>query len=107
MRALLIVPLLAIGGCTTNYPGSPQAFAGINHGTFHVDPKTGAVDIEVTGGKEGESVKFSIKGPNGLEATYEAAGLKALEAQANQAQLSAIIATTIAETAKAVAPNPR
>ena len=82
---------ISLAGCTTSYPGSPQTYAGINHGEFHIDPKTGAVDIAVTGGKDGENVSFTIKGPNGLDATYTATKVDAAAAQANLAAANVAI----------------
>lgn len=90
---------LLLAGCTTAYPGSPQTYAGINHGKFHIDPKTGAVDIEVMGGKEGEDVAFTIEGPSGLKATYTAKTLNAAAAQAQQAAANAAIMEKLAGSA--------
>ena len=87
---------LALVGCAT---GSPQTYAGINHGKFHIDPKTGAVDIEVMGGKEGEDVAFTIEGPSGLKATYTAKTLNAAAAQAQQAAANAAIMERLAGSA--------
>ena len=93
-----VLALLALSACST-YPGSPQNYAGINHGEFHIDPKTGAVDITVTGGKDGENVAFTIKGPNGLDATYTATKVDAAAAQANQAAANAAIMERLATSA--------
>ena len=85
-KTLLLIALIGIGlsGCTTSYPGSPQTYAGINHGKIKIDPKTGLIEVDITGGKEGENVEFILEGPNGWKAAYKATGLKAADAQAQQ-----------------------
>lgn len=90
-----------ITGCTT-WPGSPQTYAGINHGKVKVtDPKTGkVVEAEFTGGKEGDNINFFAKAPDGWEIKYSADSLKATEAQRTQAELASAISAAIAETAK-------
>lgn len=101
----LFIPMIALlAGCTTNYPGSPQACAGINDASISYNAQTGQVDAKLCGGKENDHIKLTGKTPNGLEFEYEAKGAKGFEGQAEQAAANAVIMENLTETLRNMVP---
>lgn len=80
--------VLGLTACTTAYPGSPQACAGINDAHVQWDEKTGTVAADLCAGKENDNVRLSGKTPGGLEFSYAAEGAKAFEGQLTSAQMN-------------------
>lgn len=107
MKNLAALWVLGLAACTTAYPGSPQACAGINDAHVEWNQKTGGVSADLCAGKENDSVKLSGKTPGGLEFSYEAEGAKAFEGQLTSAQmnreLGAMRADIVRELAGAIA----
>ncbi len=99
---LTSVLCLLSAGCSTAYPGSPQACAGINDVAFAYNAKTGQVDARLCGGKENERVKLSGKTPGGFEFQYDAEGAKAFAGQMTQAELNAALDRQKQETVREI-----
>lgn len=100
---------LALAGCGTAYPGSPQGCGGINQAEIAYNAKTGQVGASLCGGKESENVKLSGKTPDGLEFSYEAQGARAFDGQMTQAELNESLSRerveTIRELIKLIRPG--
>lgn len=88
MKNLAALCVLGLAACTTAWPGSPQACAGINDAHVEWNEKTGGVSADLCAGKENDSVRLTGKTPGGLEFSYEAQGAKAFEGQLASAEMN-------------------
>ena len=111
-RIVAAIGISALAACTTAYPGSPQACAGINDAHVEWNAQTGRVSADLCAGKENDRVRLSGKTPGGLEFSYEAEGAKAFGGQMTAAEmnreLGALRADIVREMAAAIrdAVNP-
>lgn len=99
LAAALVV---ALSGCTTNYPGSKQEMAGVRYGKISYNAKTGDLNADIGSGMESDTTELSGETTaEGLKFSYRASGSKAFVGQMTQAELSGLVS---GEISKSLAP---
>lgn len=97
------VGALALGGCTTSYPGSPQAHAGITEATVTKDAD-GSFKGHIISGKNSGVTDLTVEQPDGMKITFHGEQIDGATAQANQAAANAAIMEKLLDKIPAVAP---
>ncbi len=79
-----------VSGCTTSYPGSPQAHAGITEATVEKSAD-GAWKGHIVSGKNSGKTTLTVSMPDGTAVTFDGEQIDGATAQANQAAANAAI----------------
>ena len=91
---------LLLSACAGAFPGNPQGYAGINHAVITFE-EGNPRKILIYGGKEQDRVEIGFRQPNGVEASYSAGGVRAVDGQRVRAEVEAVVA----EEAASIAPD--
>lgn len=94
----VLVLLLTLGGCTTAYPGSPQAHAGITEATIEKGAD-GAWRGRIITGRNNERAHLAVTMPDGTSVNFEGENIDGAAAQAQAAASNAAIMERLAESA--------
>jgi len=93
MRKTALLAVLAgfgLTGCTTAYPGSPQAHSGITEATVEKSAD-GAWRGHIISGKNSGKTSLTVAMPDGTAVTFDGEQIDASTAQAQQAAANAAI----------------
>lgn len=101
-RLAAIILTASLAGCAGALPGNPQGYAGINHGEFEYNPKSGKLNGHIYGGKENEDVSLSMTTPKGLKVVYDAEGSKAFDGQAVRGAVEKAVSDDVKEAAPGI-----
>ena len=94
----MIAGALALAGCTTSYPGSPQTFSGITEATVEKSAD-GAWRGHIVSGKNSGKTSLTVDMPDGTAVTFDGEQIDGAAAQAQQAATNAAIMERLAGSA--------
>lgn len=95
---ITVLGALALGACTTNYPGSPQAHSGITEATVE-KAADGAWRGHIISGKNSGKTSLTVSMPDGTAVTFDGEQIDASTAQAQQAAANTAIMERLAGSA--------
>ncbi|HAK63589.1 MAG TPA: hypothetical protein DCO82_10165 [Alphaproteobacteria bacterium] len=95
---VLIILALTLGGCTTAYPGSPQAHSGITEASVE-KTADGAWKGHIISGKNSGRTSLAVTMPDGTAVNFEGEQIDGAAAQAEQAAANAAIMDRLAGSA--------
>ena len=101
MRKTALLAVLAgfgLAGCTTAYPGSPQAHSGITEATVEKSAD-GAWRGHIISGKNSGKTSLTVAMPDGTAVTFDGEQIDGATAQAQQAAANAAIMERLAGSA--------
>lgn len=96
-KTLLLAALAGIGlaGCTTTYPGSPQAHSGITEATVEKSAD-GAWKGHIISGKNSGKTSLTVAMPDGTAVTFDGEQIDGATAQAQASAANAAIMERLA-----------
>lgn len=101
MRKTALLAVLAgfgLTGCTTSYPGSPQAHSGITEATVEKSAD-GAWRGHIISGKNSGKTSLTVAMPDGTAVTFDGEQIDASTAQAQASAANAAIMERLAGSA--------
>lgn len=103
-KAALLAALAGFGltGCTTTYPGSPQAHSGITEATVEKSAD-GAWRGHIISGKNSGKTSLTVAMPDGTAVTFDGEQIDGATAQANQAAANQAMMEKLIDKIPAVA----
>ena len=106
MRKTALLAVLAgfgLTGCTTAYPGSPQAHSGITEATVEKSAD-GAWRGHIISGKNSGKTSLTVAMPDGTAVTFDGEQIDGATAQAQASAANTAIIGKLIEKIPAVAP---